>query len=240
MRRTGAYQVVKPRHLRFVTLNLWGENGPWGGAPRPRRRQARGRAAGRRRAAGGARGAGQHRQPGRAHREGARVAPRLRARDGLARPAGGPREPLEGPDRRARLSRAPAQPGERGPHRASRRASTATSARRRVHTTHLAFREHEGAQARGSRCWSSTRSSPRTRTTTRRSSWATSTPSRTARRCAGSRGSTTLSGRRVYYQDAWDMIHPTEPGYTWAKDKTTTASACTRLRCRPPPRLHLS
>src|SRR5689334_12504422 len=29
MRRTGAHQVLKPRHLRFVTLNLWGENGPW-------------------------------------------------------------------------------------------------------------------------------------------------------------------------------------------------------------------
>src|SRR6516165_2629073 len=31
-------------------------------------------------------------------------------------------------------------------------------------------------------------------------------------------GLTTLSGRRVYYQDAWDMIHPDEPGYTWARD----------------------
>jgi len=31
-------------------------------------------------------------------------------------------------------------------------------------------------------------------------------------------GLTTLAGRRVYYQDAWDMIHPDEPGYTWARD----------------------
>jgi endonuclease/exonuclease/phosphatase family metal-dependent hydrolase len=32
------------------------------------------------------------------------------------------------------------------------------------------------------------------------------------------RGLTTLAGRRVYYQDTWDMIHPHEPGYTWARE----------------------
>jgi endonuclease/exonuclease/phosphatase family metal-dependent hydrolase len=31
-------------------------------------------------------------------------------------------------------------------------------------------------------------------------------------------GLTTLEGRRVYYQDCWDLLHPGEPGYTWARE----------------------
>lgn len=30
-------------------------------------------------------------------------------------------------------------------------------------------------------------------------------------------GLTTLAGRRTFYQDAWAVMHGTEPGYTWAK-----------------------
>jgi endonuclease/exonuclease/phosphatase family metal-dependent hydrolase len=30
-------------------------------------------------------------------------------------------------------------------------------------------------------------------------------------------GLTTLDGRRVAYQDAWDRMHPRDPGYTWAR-----------------------
>jgi endonuclease/exonuclease/phosphatase family metal-dependent hydrolase len=30
------------------------------------------------------------------------------------------------------------------------------------------------------------------------------------------RGMTTLAGRRTHYQDAWDHVHPGEPGYTWS------------------------
>jgi endonuclease/exonuclease/phosphatase family metal-dependent hydrolase len=30
-------------------------------------------------------------------------------------------------------------------------------------------------------------------------------------------GLTTLAGRRVYYQDAWDVLHAQDPGYTWAR-----------------------
>jgi endonuclease/exonuclease/phosphatase family metal-dependent hydrolase len=30
-------------------------------------------------------------------------------------------------------------------------------------------------------------------------------------------GLTTLGGRRVFYQDAWDVAHAGEPGYTWAR-----------------------
>ena len=29
------------------------------------------------------------------------------------------------------------------------------------------------------------------------------------------RGLTTLAGRRVHYQDAWQRLHPLEPGWTW-------------------------
>jgi endonuclease/exonuclease/phosphatase family metal-dependent hydrolase len=31
-------------------------------------------------------------------------------------------------------------------------------------------------------------------------------------------GMTSLGGRRVFYQDAWSTVHPTEPGITWARD----------------------
>jgi endonuclease/exonuclease/phosphatase family metal-dependent hydrolase len=30
-------------------------------------------------------------------------------------------------------------------------------------------------------------------------------------------GLTTLGGRRVFYQDAWDILHAGQPGYTWAR-----------------------
>jgi endonuclease/exonuclease/phosphatase family metal-dependent hydrolase len=32
------------------------------------------------------------------------------------------------------------------------------------------------------------------------------------------RGLTTLGGRRVYYQDAWEVIRPGDPGITWASE----------------------
>ena len=31
-------------------------------------------------------------------------------------------------------------------------------------------------------------------------------------------GMTTLDGRRVAYQDAWERMHPGDPGYTWARE----------------------
>jgi endonuclease/exonuclease/phosphatase family metal-dependent hydrolase len=30
-------------------------------------------------------------------------------------------------------------------------------------------------------------------------------------------GLTTLGGRRVFYQDVWDIMHPGQPGWTWAR-----------------------
>jgi endonuclease/exonuclease/phosphatase family metal-dependent hydrolase len=38
------------------------------------------------------------------------------------------------------------------------------------------------------------------------------------------RGLTTLDGRRVHYQDAWDRIHPDERGWTWASANPYTGA----------------
>lgn len=36
-------------------------------------------------------------------------------------------------------------------------------------------------------------------------------------------GKTTLRGRRTFFQDAWDVMHPGEPGHTWARENAFTA-----------------
>jgi endonuclease/exonuclease/phosphatase family metal-dependent hydrolase len=37
------------------------------------------------------------------------------------------------------------------------------------------------------------------------------------------RGQVTLGGRRTYFQDAWERLHPGEPGWTWARANPYTA-----------------
>jgi endonuclease/exonuclease/phosphatase family metal-dependent hydrolase len=37
------------------------------------------------------------------------------------------------------------------------------------------------------------------------------------------RGLVTLGGRRTYFQDAWERLHPGEPGWTWARSNPYTA-----------------
>lgn len=37
------------------------------------------------------------------------------------------------------------------------------------------------------------------------------------------RGQTTLAGRRTYFQDAWERLHPGEAGWTWARANPYTA-----------------
>jgi endonuclease/exonuclease/phosphatase family metal-dependent hydrolase len=37
------------------------------------------------------------------------------------------------------------------------------------------------------------------------------------------KGQTTLGGRRVAMQDAWESVHPLEPGWTWARANAGTA-----------------
>lgn len=36
-------------------------------------------------------------------------------------------------------------------------------------------------------------------------------------------GLTTLGGRRVFYQDTWDILHANVPGYTWARSNSFTS-----------------
>ncbi len=37
------------------------------------------------------------------------------------------------------------------------------------------------------------------------------------------RGQVTLGGRRTYFQDAWERVHPGEPGWTWPRKNPNTA-----------------
>jgi len=37
------------------------------------------------------------------------------------------------------------------------------------------------------------------------------------------RGKTTIRGRRAFFQDAWELFHPGEPGHTWARENPYTA-----------------
>jgi endonuclease/exonuclease/phosphatase family metal-dependent hydrolase len=37
------------------------------------------------------------------------------------------------------------------------------------------------------------------------------------------RGQVTLGGRRTYFQDAWERLHPGDPGWTWARSNPYTA-----------------
>lgn len=37
------------------------------------------------------------------------------------------------------------------------------------------------------------------------------------------RGLVTVGGRRAYFQDAWERLHPGEPGWTWARSNPYTA-----------------
>ena len=38
------------------------------------------------------------------------------------------------------------------------------------------------------------------------------------------KGLRSVAGRRVYYQDAWEHVHPLEPGWTWAKSNPYTGT----------------
>lgn len=35
-------------------------------------------------------------------------------------------------------------------------------------------------------------------------------------------GKTTIDGRRTFFQDAWDVVHPGDPGHTWARENHFT------------------
>jgi endonuclease/exonuclease/phosphatase family metal-dependent hydrolase len=214
MRRTGAHSVVKPRHLRFLTLNLWGENGPWEsrlalvaekiGSVLPdvvALQEVR-------------------EVPGRIVNQ-AEILARHRGWNHVFAPStawGGGQEGL------AIISRFPigAHDFRPLPHSTETEGRVILSARIDsdfgevwVHTTHLSFREHEGRKREDQVLVVD-------EVVTAHKNDApqvlmgdfNAVPHSDEVRWLS--GLTTLSGRRVYYQDAWDMLQPGQPGYTWA------------------------
>ncbi|HVR01967.1 MAG TPA: endonuclease/exonuclease/phosphatase family protein [Polyangia bacterium] len=216
MRRTGAFQVVKARHLRFVTLNLWGENGPWesrldlvsdtlaGVLPDvvalQEVREASGRIVNQ-----------------------AETLARRRGWNHVFAPStawGGGNEGL------AILSRFPigAHDFRPLPHSLENEGRIVLSARIDsdfgevwAHTTHLAFREHEGRKREDQvLVVDEVVAAHKNDNPQVLMGDFNAVPHSDEIRWLS--GLTTLSGRRVYYQDAWDMIHPNEAGYTWSRD----------------------
>jgi endonuclease/exonuclease/phosphatase family metal-dependent hydrolase len=214
IRRTGPHQILRARTLRFLTLNLWGENGPWESrlalvAEKLKSllpdvvalQEVR-------------------EVPGRIVNQ-AELLARHCGWNHVFAPStawGGGHEGL------AVISRFPigAFDARSLPHSLENEGRIVLSARVDsdfgevwVHTTHLSYRENEGhkredqilivdevvAAHRGDNPqvlmgdFNAVPHSDEMR-------WMT--------------GLTTLAGRRVYYQDAWEMMHPGLPGYTWA------------------------
>jgi endonuclease/exonuclease/phosphatase family metal-dependent hydrolase len=216
MRRTGAHQALKARHLRFVTLNLWGENGPWEARLElvaqkladampdvlalQEVREVPGRIV------------NQAEQLARGLGWGHVFAPTTAwggGHEGLAIVS---RFPISAHDFRAL------------PHSQENEGRGILSARVNselgevwVHTTHLSFREHEGrkredqvmvldevVQAHKNDAPQVVMGDFNAVPHSDEIRWLS--------------GLATLGGRRVYYQDSWDLIHPNEPGYTWARE----------------------
>jgi endonuclease/exonuclease/phosphatase family metal-dependent hydrolase len=215
LRRTGAYQVVKPRHLRVVTLNLWGENGPWesrlglvaselgGVLPDVVALQE------------------VREVPGRIVNQ-AEILARQHNWNHVFAPAtewGGGKEGL------AILSRFPigAHDSRFLPHSQADEGRIVLSARVDtdmgeiwVHTTHLSYRENEGRKREDQvLVVDEVVQAHKNDNPQLLMGDFNAVPHSDEIRWLG--GLATLGGRRVYYQDAWDVIHPGEPGYTWAK-----------------------
>ncbi len=201
--------------MRFLTLNLWGDNGPW-----QDRMALLADSLGD--IAPDVIGLQEVRDvPGRVPNQAAELARRFGWQHVFAASTawGGGHEGL------AVVSRFPigAHDAEPLPHSADNEGRMILSARLDgdaggiwVHTTHLSFREHEGRKREDQVLaideavaahksdniqvvmgdFNSVPDSDEIR-------WLT--------------GMTTLDGRRVAYQDAWDRMHPGEPGYTWAR-----------------------
>jgi endonuclease/exonuclease/phosphatase family metal-dependent hydrolase len=206
---------MKRDTLRFLTLNLWGDNGPW-----------------QERLALCAEGLAVLQPdvvtlqevrdvPGRVPNQAAELARRLGFHHVFAPSTawGGGHEGL------AVLSRFPigGQDFRPLPHSTETEGRIVLSARIDselgeiwVHTTHLSFREHEGAKREDQVLFlddvmmAHRNDNPQVLTGD-----FNATPSSDEIRWLT--GLTTLAGRRVAYQDAWDRLHPGEMGITWAR-----------------------
>jgi len=206
---------MKPKHLSFLTLNLWGENGPWEArlafiaakldSLRPdvvtlqEVREA----------------------PGRIENQ-AEVLARHRGLHHVFAPStawGGGHEGL------AIVSRFPigAHEARTLPHATETEGRIVLSARLDTdfgpvwtHTTHLSYREHEGRQREDQVMVideviaAHKNDNPQVLT----GDFNAVPHSDEIRWLCGL---TTLGGRRVYYQDSWDIVRTGEPGYTWAR-----------------------
>ncbi|HEY8923706.1 MAG TPA: endonuclease/exonuclease/phosphatase family protein, partial [Polyangia bacterium] len=87
-----------------------------------------------------------------------------------------------------------------------------------VHTTHLSYRLHEGVQREDQVQAMHAEVAARDKVTELPQILAGDfNTSPEADEIRWLKGMTTLAGRRVYYQDAWAAVHPSEPGVTWAR-----------------------
>jgi endonuclease/exonuclease/phosphatase family metal-dependent hydrolase len=216
---------VAPRLLRFVTLNLWGENGPW----QARLAQV---GAGVDRLSPDVIALQEVRQvPGRVPNQAALLAA-PRGLHHVFAPStswGGGEEGL------AVISRFPigAHDFRPLPHSTESEGRIVLSARIDsdcgeiwVHTAHLSYRESEGLEREAqvqvvdevvTARWSDNPQADNPQVIL--GDFNTVPDSDEIRWLAGL---CTLDGRRVVYQDAWSVTHPAEPGYTWARDNPHT------------------
>jgi endonuclease/exonuclease/phosphatase family metal-dependent hydrolase len=201
--------------LRFVTLNLWGDNGPWGA-----RLQLLGDALGD--VGPDIVGLQEVREvPGRVENQAAVLAQRHGWHHVFAPSTawGGGHEGL------ALLSRFPIGASESValPHSTDTEGRIVLSARIEtalgeiwVHTTHLSFREHEGGKREDQvLAIDAVVSAHKNDNVQVVMGDFNSTPDSDEIRWLV--GATTLQGRRVAYQDAWDRMNPGQAGITWAR-----------------------
>jgi len=96
-----------------------------------------------------------------------------------------------------------------------------------VHVTHLSYREHEGTRREDQVQFAETVMAEKAAAAARAAAPASANPHvfmgdlnapPSCDEIRWLRGETSLGGRRVFYQDAWEVLHPEEPGYTWAKE----------------------
>jgi endonuclease/exonuclease/phosphatase family metal-dependent hydrolase len=214
VRTTGSYKTLRAKTLRVVTLNLWGDNGPWAdrlalvgdelAALTPdvvTLQEVRD-------------------VPGRVPNQAAVLAERLGFRYVFAESTawGGGREGL------AVVSRFPIGEHEARPlpHSTETEGRIVLSARIDtddgqiwVHTTHLSFRESEGANREDQVLFVdevvTAHKNDNIQIVT--GDFNASPPYDEIRWMTGL---CTLGGRRVAYQDAWERLYPGLPGLTWA------------------------
>jgi endonuclease/exonuclease/phosphatase family metal-dependent hydrolase len=211
---------MKPKHLRFVTLNLWGENGPWAA------RLAQVGAELDRLSADVVALQEVREVPGRVPNQAAALAGPRGWHDVFAPSTawGGGHEGL------ALMSRFPigAHDWRPLPHSTETEGRIVLSARIDsefgaiwAHTTHLSYRENEGLKreeqvqvvddvvtAHGNDSPHVVMGDFNTVPESDEIRWLT--------------GLCTLGGRRVAYQDAWAVAHPAEPGTTWTRQNPYT------------------